>query len=171
MLTKHLPIIFNVIWFQTCWFACVLMGNKAALVILSLVVLAYLLVPQLRFESWLLIAVCSLGFAVDFGLLAAGVLKKSSGGLLPPLWLSVLWLAFATTINHSLKTLMNKKIIFLLLAVVGGPLCYKIGVQLTDIQFGYNTLTSLLVIAGVWLLAGMAILRVYNKWDSYDCAA
>lgn len=167
MKTRYLPIILNVIWFQVCWFACVIVGNKAALIILSLVFLAYLLVPQLRFESWLLLAVCLLGFTVDFGLIATGVLEKSSGGLLPPLWLSVLWLAFATTINHSLKTLMNKKPLFLLLAVVGGPLCYKIGVELTDIQFGFMAWQSLLIIAGVWLLAGMAILMFYNKWNSH----
>lgn len=167
MKTSYLPIILNVAWFQACWFACVMIGNKAAIVILILVVLAYLLVPQLRFESWLLMAVCLLGFVVDFSLIATGILEKSSGGMLPPLWLSVLWLSFATTINHSLKTLMNNRVLFLMLALVGGPLCYKIGVELTDIEFGFNTSLSLLIIAGVWLLAGMAILMFYNKWNHY----
>ena len=167
MQTKLLPVILNVVWFQACWFACVIIGDKAALIILSLVVLTYLFVPQLRFESWLLMAVCLIGFTVDFSLLVTGVLKKPSGGLLPPLWLSVLWLAFATTINHSLKGLMNKKILFLSLAVVGGPVCYKLGVELTDIQFGFNALKSMLVIAGVWLVAAMAILLFYNKWEGY----
>ena len=167
MKTRFIPIILNAIWFQVCWFACVMIGNNAALVVLSLIVLAYLLVPQLRFESWLLVAVYLLGFVVDFSLIASGVLEKSSAGSFPPLWLSVLWLAFATTINHSLKTLMNKRLLFLLLTVVGGPLCYKIGVELTDIQFGFNAWQSLLVIAGVWLLAGMAILMLYNKWNNH----
>ena len=167
MSTRHLPLIFNIIWFQACWFACVLIGNNAALVVLGIVICVYLMVPGLRPELWLLAAICGLGFGVDLILISTGILHKPSGGLLPPLWLSVLWLAFATTINHSLKSLMNKRMLFLILALVGGPLCYKLGVELTDIQFGLEPLMSLAVIAIIWFLAANAILMLYNNWKNH----
>ena len=167
MITRHFPVILNILWFQACWFACVMIGNQAAVVVLGLVICAYLLVPHLRSEIWLLIAICVLGFCVDSILINTGVLQHSSGGFLPPLWLSVLWLAFATTINHSSKPVMNNKILFMLLALVGGPLCYKVGVELSDIEFGFTPLISLSFIAAVWLLAGNLILILYDRWRNY----
>ena len=166
-LNPHLSLIFNVIWFQICWFACVMIGNKAAIIVLAIVICAYLLVPDLRFEIWLLMGICGLGYGVDLMLISTGVLVNSSAGLLPPLWLSVLWLAFATTVNHSLKSLMNRRVLFLMLALVGGPLCYKLGVELTDMQFGFDPLLSLSVLAVVWLLAAKLILLLYEYWKNH----
>lgn len=167
MITRNLPMFFNILWFQACWFACVLIGNYAALVVLCTIILAYLLVSHLRSEIWLLAAICLLGYAVDLFLIGTGILQKPSGGLLPPLWLSVLWLAFATTINHSLRSLMDKRSVFLALALIGGPLCYKVGVELSEIQFGFDPWLSLTLIAAVWFVAGNAILMLYNGWKKH----
>ncbi len=167
MNVRHLPVIFNIIWFEVCWIACVMLGNIAAVIVLSLILFTYLIVPKLRPEIWLLLAIFALGFTVDSVLISTGVLQQSSGGFFPPLWLSVLWLAFATTINHSLKSLMDKKLLFLLLALVGGPLSYKVGVNLTDIQFGLGPWLSLSVLAAVWLVAGYMILMMYFRWKTY----
>ncbi len=166
MKARYLPLIFNIIWFQACWFVCVLIGNKAALVIIAIVCAAYLLIDSLRIEWPLIFGVGILGFIVDAGLIRVGVLE-TTGAMLPPLWLSVLWLAFATTLNHSLKPLLDKQVLFLLLAVIGGPLCYQLGVQLTDIQFGYQRLVSLAALSLVWLLVGGVILKLYGKWKGH----
>ncbi len=169
-MTRNLAIIFNIVWFQACWFACVLLGNKAALIILTIVLLAYLSAKKLRVEWPLLLSVVLLGLIVDTSLIGAGVLSTDDSLNLPPLWLTVLWLAFATTINHSLKPLLNNRPLFLLLAAVGGPLCYNIGVQLSDIEFGYQQSLSLAIIACVWLLAGFIILKLYERWKGYAFA-
>ena len=166
-MSRNLPILFNIAWFQACWFACVLLGNKAALIVVGIVALAYLVIEKLRIEWPLLVSIVLLGLIVDGSLIAAGVLDNNSALSLPPLWLSVLWLAFATTINHSLKPLLDQRVLFLLLAALGGPLCYKLGVQLTDIEFGYQQSLSLIIIACVWLLAGFIILKLYEKWKDY----
>ena len=164
---RHLSTIANVIWFQACWFACVLLGNKAAMVVLGIVIIAYLMIQPLRNEIWLVMAICALGFLTDSVLIAAGILQKTPVGLFPPLWLTVLWLAFATTLNHSLKPLMNRRALFLMLALLGGPLCYQLGVRLSDIEFGLSPLLSLSVIAIVWLLAGYCILLIYDFWKGH----
>lgn len=143
-----------------------MLGNRAAIVVLGLVLCAYLIVPKLRSEIWLLLAIFALGFAVDSILIATGVLQQTSGSFFPPLWLSVLWLAFATTINHSLKPLMDRRLLFLMLALAGGPLSYKVGVNLTDIEFGLGPWLSLSVLAAVWLVAGKMILIMYFRWRS-----
>lgn len=141
-----------------------MIGNRAAVVVLCLILAAYITVPRLRSEIWLLLAIFILGFGHDLLLIMLGVLQKPTGGMLPPLWLSVLWLAFATTINHSLKTIMDKKALFMALAVVGGPICYKLGVELTDISFGFDPWYSLMVIGVVWLIVGNLILVTYSHW-------
>ncbi len=164
---KNLPILFNIVWFQICWFACVLLGNKAALIVVGIVALAYFVIEKLRAELPLLLSIVVLGLIVDSTLIVTGVLNNNSALYLPPLWLSVLWLAFATTINHSLKPLLQKSSLFLLLASAGGPLCYKLGVQLTDIEFGYQQSLSLIIIACVWLLTGFIILKLYERWKDY----
>ena len=156
-------IIFNIVWFQVSWFACVLIGNKAALVVLLIISIAYLLIDKLRIEWPLIVGIGLLGLIVDISLIQLGVLK-SPGLFLPPFWLSVLWVTFATTINHSLKPLLDKRALFLVLAIVGGPFCYKLGVQLSNIQFGYQHSISLMIIAVTWLVAGLVILKLYDRW-------
>lgn len=161
-----MPLLFNVVWFQACWFACVLVGNKAAVFILVIICIAYFVIDKLRIEWPLIIGISILGLIVDVSLIQMGVLKLS-GAILPPLWLSVLWLVFATTLNHSLKPLLDKRILFLLLSLIGGPFCYQLGVRLTDIEFGYQQPVSLLALAIVWLIAGFVILKLYEKWKTY----
>ena len=105
MTARYLSILFNIIWFQVCWFACVLIGNKAAIVILIIIVCAYTTVKPLRSEWPLIVGISLLGLVVDISLIKVGVLNQASTTVFPPLWLSVLWLVFATTINHSFKSL------------------------------------------------------------------
>ena len=144
-----------------------LIGNNAALLILCLTICVYVVVKHLTPEWPLIVGVCLLGFSVDTALINIGVLSHPSAAVLPPLWLSVLWLAFATTINHSLRKIIEKKVLFLILVMIGGPLCYQLGVNLTEMTFGVQTRQALLIIAVVWLFTGAILLIMYNTWKNH----
>ena len=49
---------------------------------------------------------------------------------LAPYWMLSLWIVFATTLNHSLRWLMNRPVAAALAGAIGGPLAYLAGAKL-----------------------------------------
>ena len=77
-------------------------------------------------ERWVevrLIATAGIcGLVVDCVLMGAGILKFSEGGLasgFPPIWMTVLWMQFATALRYCLSWMGGRYVVCGLLAFVG----------------------------------------------------
>ena len=56
-------------------------------------------------------------------------MRFASAGSLPiaPFWMLALWIAFATTLNHSMRWLMHRPVVAAIGGAVFGPLAYLAG--------------------------------------------
>lgn len=155
----------NFVLFQAGWFTCVLgaaAGHPlpAAAAGLVPVALHLALVRQPRREAQLLLASLLLGLCIDSVHLHTGALRFADAGpfpLLPPFWLLVLWLQFATSLHYALAWLSGRPLVALAFGAIGGPLAYWAGVRLGAAGFGPDLGRALAQIGIGWVIA-MAIL-------------
>jgi hypothetical protein len=79
-----------------------------------------------------------------------------------PYWMLSLWIAFATTLNHSLRWLMSRPAAAGLAGLIGGPLAYLAGAKLGALTL-VTPATTLPIIALLWTAAmrvlSMIVLR------------
>jgi hypothetical protein len=151
----------NAALFQCGWFACVLRGDSAWL----LVGLAVLAVHLLWISSWaedgaLIVGVMLAGTLLDSALRAAGVLQFGEPGPLIPFWLMLLWALLATTLRHCLAWTARPWWRAALLGAFGGPLSYYAGSQLAGVQFGYGVTLTLAGLAPLWALLFVGLQRL-----------
>lgn len=149
-----LKTVVNIIAFQICWMACVIGGNTTALLSLAGLLLIHigLILPkdaqERRNEIFLIMAVFIFGFTFDNALYHAGFIHfPYHQGMIIPVWLMILWLAFATTLKHSLSRLTERPLIATAFASIGAPWSYFLGTQLEAIEI---TPAGMLAIAAGW---------------------
>jgi hypothetical protein len=105
-----------------------------------------------------------LGFLVDTTLALAGQVRFAEHwpASVAPYWMLSLWIAFATTLNHSLGWLTRRPVAAALAGAAGGPLAYLAGEKLGALELSHPSV-SLPVIGLLWLLAmvtfSMTLLR------------
>jgi hypothetical protein len=104
-----------------------------------------------RGELRQLVLVGGVGVAADAILSATGV-YDFPGGVLVPLWLCCLWLAFAAVLGRSLAWLATRPWLALLAGAVVFPLNYWAGQRLGAVEFGLSLPVTLVVMAAVWAL-------------------
>ncbi|EED35629.1 conserved hypothetical protein [Luminiphilus syltensis NOR5-1B] len=142
-------VVFNAVWFQTLWFACVLGRDVWLPLALLLVALHLLLVKSTVRELRRLAPVILIGVTVDTALSVSGVFDFGDGVVLP-LWLMLVWFAFATTLSRSLAYLGKH----LWLAAVAGaaavPFNYWVGSQAGAVALPLGTATTLWILVPVW---------------------
>ena len=156
--------VVNFIAFQIGWFAAVL-GASHGMPWLGVVIIPLVLILNLALSAdWrqeLIVALTAavMGFAVDTGLVAAGVFTPAPF-LVPrpfsPLWMVMLWVNQATTLNSCLAWLRGRYLAGALFGAVGGPLAYLSGAKL-----GAATLPStngLFILGITWAGAFPALL-------------
>jgi hypothetical protein len=162
----------NFIMFQIGWLACVL-GGAHGWPWLGVAVTAAIVAVHLRqaarpqTEAVLIVLSGLLGFVADSLLTGMGLLRFSSGQFHPhiaPYWMAALWMAFATTLNVSLRWLKPRLGLAALLGAVAGPLAYYGGAKLGGVAFA-EPLVSLIAVAGVWTLAMPLLLIIAARWD------
>jgi hypothetical protein len=143
--------LYNGIWFQLTWFSCVL-GRDAWLPLsLALLAMHFLLVQNPALELRRLAPIMALGIAVDSTLSLLGVFSFN-GNVLAPLWLCMLWLAFATTLNRALATFGRWRWLAAVVGGVGVPFNYAVGAKLGAVALPLAPwLTTTLLIA-IWAL-------------------
>ncbi len=159
-------ILVNAGIFQAGWILIVLYGNAMAL--------AYALVSMLIYWKWfcsgsrdafLIAATVVLGFGSDAMLGLTGILIYPHGLPVPPFWLVTLWLLFAMTLPWSLRPLTQRRMFFLALCILGGPLSYVVGERLTEVSFGWGLPQTVLILGVLWLLHGLVLLRFVHYWE------
>jgi hypothetical protein len=158
--------VVNFIAFQIGWFAAVLGAGHGmpwlGVAIVPLVLLLDLVLSaDWRQELIVALAAAVMGFAVDTGLVAAGVFAPVPF-LVPrpfsPLWMVMLWVNQATTLNSCMGWLRGRYLAGVLFGAVGGPLAYLGGAKLGAAS--PPTTTGLLILGITWAVAFPALLAV-----------
>jgi hypothetical protein len=161
---RPMRAVVNCIAFQIGWFAAVLgAGNGMpwlGVVVVPLVLLANLVLSaDWRQELIVALSAAIIGFAVDTGLVAAGVFAPATLWFprpYSPPWMVMLWMNQAATLNGCMAWLHGRYLAGSIFGAIGGPLAYLSGAKL-----GAATLPSTngLVILGItWACAFPALL-------------
>lgn len=121
----------NLLGYQAAWFAVVWSAGRGTAWIGMLACVAFIAlqssVSRTRAADLrALLAALACGMVVDGVAAATGVLAYASPrpGLPAPLWIVLLWGAFAMTLNHSLAWFTSRPWTAAAFAALGGPLAY-----------------------------------------------
>lgn len=149
--------LLNLLVFQAGWFACILgaaynrsfVGPLAAVVLLAL---DFSFVSDRKRSAALILAVGGIGTAIDTFL---GLIKVFSfkNDLLPtwfcPLWLTALWMIFASTLPVSLKWLTGRPWLSAPLGAIVGPISYYAGAEFGALELSHRV-GNLIILAVLW---------------------
>ncbi len=158
-------LLLNGLWFQAGWLICVLLGNLPALIFAVATFVLYLWIRPLAASEWpLIISVVLLGLVVDTGLSSTGILVFQHNLDIPPIWLVVIWFAFATTLNGAIRSIVTNLPLMVLFSGIGGTLSYVAGVRLSPAEFGIPTGLAVSIICITWLVIGYLLHIMFKQW-------
>lgn len=154
-------VVLNVVLLYASWFATVLAAANerpimAAAASLSIMSLNVLIAPRPSAELRLIGLAALVGLAVDASMINLGLAQYAAAGpisFLPPFWLLTVWMAFATSLNVSLRWLRDRLSLAAGLGAVAGPVSYYAGARLGAMEFAEPLWLGLLVLAALWAVA------------------
>ena len=167
-------VVLNFVLFQIGWFACVL-GAANQLPWLGFVIAASLAGIQLAFvanpvkELQLMLVACVIGATFDQLILNHGVVYYQANGwsqAVVPIWIIGLWVAFASTLNASLRWLRHRYVIAVLFGAIGGPLAYMAAEKLGAVTLTI-TPSSHIVLAVGWGVLTPLLMVLSKKFDGH----
>ena len=146
------------------WFACILGAainetHTAVAFSLLIILFHFYLAKDKKNEIKILLIASIIGFLFDGFLLKSELVLYTNHGWsysITPLWIIVLWMGFAITLNSSLNWLKKKIKLSALFGAIGGPLAYLAGekleavtlmtpIALIAIVIGWSLITPLLI--------------------------
>ena len=90
-----------------------------------------------------------------------GLVIFAYNGMVPPIWLVTIWLAFGTLVVVTLPYLARHKYLFTGLSAVMGMLSYWAGTSFSDASLGYVLSTALPLLALAWGVMGFLLHLLY----------
>jgi len=165
-------LVVNLAAFQAGWLSCVL-GAAAGyplvgpLVVLLVIVTHLTLATRAKAELALIVLAGLLGAVLDSALVRTGWLTYFNGTIWPgtaPYWIVAMWLAFATTLNVSLRWLRGRGWLALTLGAVAGPMSYVAGARLGALEL-INREAALAALAVVWALVTPMLVSLAQRLD------
>lgn len=167
-------MLLNFILFQLSWFACVLGGAHGLPWAGPLVVAAFIAYQLTRAirpadEIALLACAAAIGAVFDSLLVATGWLAYPSGqwhAALAPYWIVAMWVAFAATLNLSLRWLKGRMLLAGLFGALGGPLAYLAGAKLGGVVF-VEQAAAIAALAVGWGLSMPLLTRLADRFDAW----
>lgn len=161
-------LFINALLFQAVWLVCVQGNNLYAVIatVLLLIINQVMFKTRLKFLALLLIF-SFIGYVGDNVISSALRLHYTNNFILfpqselsitlAPLWLLSLWIAFSTTLNHSLAWLQKSPYIAFLIGGLLVPLSYLAGINLSNSEFlatasnpNINVIGLFYIIEGLW---------------------
>lgn len=153
-------MIFNAVLFNILWLGLVVIGNAfIPLAILGLCI-HFSLSKSFIFEASVVACVAVIGLITDILLTMAGVFEFNH----TPYWLGFLWLAFASTINHSLRWVSSIPYAAHFSGFIFAPLSYLAAERFGAVDFGYSILTTYFLLGVVWLLLFNIFVQIKKNW-------
>lgn len=167
--------LFNVVAYQLAWFAVLIgaaRGMAWAGALVALLVGAAHLWQRRDAIEWRLMGAClAIGLLVDSILGGTGQVRYADWpSAAAPYWMLSLWLAFATTLNHSLRWLMTRPMVAVLVGAVCGPLAYLAGAKLGALELIAPRL-GLPMLALLWAAAMLTLSLVLLRHSSVRTTA
>ncbi len=121
----------NLLGYQAAWFVAVGFAGRGQAwpgiaACLGFAALAWWTSPMRRGDAWLAATALACGLLLDGLLAASGWLAYAAGqpALPAPTWIAALWVAFALTLQHSLRWVMARPAVAIAFGAIGGPLAY-----------------------------------------------
>ena len=160
----------NFVLFQAGWFACILGAAHQQVLWAVIGSLAYIVFLVRRSQSpklelSLMLKVLTFGILTDSLLMHLGFLDFKGAWPSPyvsPVWMWVLWLLVASTLNSSLSWLKGKLVLGVVLGAICGPLSYEAGIRLGAANWGSGSqILGLGLISVVWAVA----MPLFFYWD------
>ena len=166
--------IINFIFFQLIWFVCIIGAatneTHAAVAFSLLIILFHLyLTKDKKNELKILLLASILGFLFDGFLLKNELVLYANHGWsysITPLWIIVLWMGFAITLNSSLSWLKKKIKLSALFGALGGPLAYLAGEKLEAVTILSSG--AIVALAIGWAIITPLLIIVTNKLSKND---
>ena len=158
---------FNALWFQLTWFSCVIGRESWLGASFALIGLHFLLASAPRKELYNLTPIIAVGVAVDALLSAVGVFDF--GSTLIPMWLIVLWIAFATTITRAFAFFEQRPLMAAGVGALGVPFNYAIGAKLGAVNLPLEPMFTAVVLICVWGLLFPSLFRIAAHRKSGAC--
>lgn len=161
--------ILNFILFQLGWFVCILGAAynyvyEAIFMSLVIIFLHLKVTKNNTNDLKLFIFALTIGFFFDGFLQLQQLIVYFNPGWpypLPPLWILVMWVIFAMTLNHSLKWMKGRVLIAMLFGLIGGPLAYLAGEKLNAIIL--NSSSTLYILAIGWAIITPLLMKLSEK--------
>lgn len=168
--------VVNFAWFQAIWWLVILFQNDAVLPVIGLIMLWVIISPKRIEDIKLMSAVFLLGTVVDAILTLSGlfIFEKSQVliGFWPiPIWLSLLWAAFAGTVYHSLTAFNGRLVLASIAGAVFAPLSYIAGAKFGAVELGASIVLSYIFIALVWSLVFPLCFYLSNRFEANQAQA
>jgi len=164
-------LIINAVLFQLVWFVAVQGNSVYALIGLLLLLGAHFILMKPDINEFILIPIVSVaGILTDSMIMNTGwVQYHGSSEFFVPVWLCVLWVAFATTIKHSMQWVFRSTWLPAILGLFVVPFSYWAGIQLSGSQFLAMPIKVLLLEGLAWSLILTAIGYFLNKPERMVC--
>ncbi|MFM7056582.1 MAG: DUF2878 domain-containing protein [Planctomycetota bacterium] len=151
----------NFLMYQVGWLACVIgasmgAGGPAAAFAGLLVVAHICLAAEAFVELQLTLTAMLAGCVVDGVCIWAGILRFSDHGILPglpPFWMTVLWMQFATTLRYSLSWLQGHLLLAGISGLIGAPAAFLGGARLGAVELSSPAFPGLLILGILWSMA------------------
>ncbi|WAJ70032.1 DUF2878 domain-containing protein [Catenovulum adriaticum] len=151
--------IINFALFQTIWFAGALWANSSLWITLPCLI-ALCLNIKIGVTDLKLLSICAvLGLIIDGSLIQSGLFILPSTSSWLPLWLWLIWLAFALTLRHSLSYIIGNTKLAFVAGAIFGPVAYNGGKALGAIEFGLPNWVISLILASIWgvIMLGLSL--------------
>jgi len=169
LIPKMIFKITNFILFQAAWFICVLgaaydLTYPALGISMLILIVHFALIKNRLLELKLIMIAGFFGLVFDGALLNFDLIIYNDPGVpypITPIWIVMLWMIFAMTLNHSLAWLSKKIYLSFIFGALGGPLAYIAGEELGAITLlGMNAIVTLSV---GWAIITPILLIIANK--------
>lgn len=160
----------NFAWFQGIWWLVILYQNSAVIPVLALIGLWLWVSPKRISDIKLMSAVFLLGTVVDALLTLIGLFIFNQSEVLVsfwpiPIWLSLLWAAFAGTVYHSLTAFNGRMVIASIAGAIFAPLSYIAGAKFGAVELGASMTLSYIYIALVWSVIFPLCFYLSNRFE------
>jgi hypothetical protein len=174
MLNKQSQInIANAVLFQACWFIAVMTMTIYAFAAIALVLVVYFYSlnrseNNVMHRAVFLIVFSLVGYLGD-SLVAwkTGLIYSRHLDMLAPLWLMVLWLAFATTLKFSMRWIFTNSWLTLFIGLFIAPLSYVAGIHISNSYFiEEQRYYVFILLEGIWW--GVVLLSYKKANEIYE---
>ncbi|MDN3640970.1 DUF2878 domain-containing protein [Simiduia curdlanivorans] len=165
-LNPNIALLLNALLFQCVWWGIILSHDASAwlFIVLYCVFHIALISAHKSLEVGFVALVTGIGVAVDLLWFSQGLMLYEGARHFPH-WLIPLWLAFATTLPHSLSWLAKSKMLAAVFGALFGPLSYWAGAQFTEVSIP-NPVLWALALGFFWALALPAFLHLWHRLES-----